>query len=187
MTTGRAMTPTRTETTAAIARLLDVGLDAIDVAARLGVGVSRVERVLDDLAEGRLKLLPVPASPPARTAQPTRATVTPAAPPAPPRPTVLKRRSRAECGTYTGFNRHKRRGEPICDPCRAAMKRQQAIWRARARRRRIRAAGHVEVRRDIGDWAVICTACDRDVSSFDLWPAAIAAAFDHVKLHRAAS
>ena len=36
----------------------------------------------------------------------------------------------AACGTYTGYQRHKRAGEEACEPCRAANAAHQKAWRA---------------------------------------------------------
>lgn len=33
--------------------------------------------------------------------------------------------ARAQCGTYAGYNRHYRLGEPQCEPCREARRRYQ--------------------------------------------------------------
>jgi len=45
-----------------------------------------------------------------------------------PRPPV-----REECGEYRGVSMHKRRGEPVCDPCREAQSAYQQRWYRKAK------------------------------------------------------
>lgn len=106
-----------------ISALTDQGFDSVDIAARLGTTVSRVDQVLDQLEGAHLAALP-PVTPPIRH---------PAGPPAPKLPSIPvpkqevpapasvpkppRRWGTSVCGTSAGFQTHKRHGEEPCEPC----------------------------------------------------------------------
>jgi len=102
-----------------ISALTDQGLDSVDIAARLGTTVSRVDQVLDQLEGVHLAALP-PVIPPIRHSAgpklpkltsipvPKQEAPAPAAAPA------------AGHDTAYGYKQHKKRGEKPCDACRDA-------------------------------------------------------------------
>jgi hypothetical protein len=56
-----------------------------------------------------------------------------------PKPRAVKPRKEAQCGTPSGERRHRRRGEPVCEPCKeahnAVQRKRDAAARARAKSR----------------------------------------------------
>ena len=45
--------------------------------------------------------------------------------------TIQRRKPVAECGTYSGYARHHRNHQPVCDPCKTAYAIYQREYRAR--------------------------------------------------------
>jgi len=102
-----------------ISALTDQGLDSVDIAARLGITVSRVDQVLDQLEGAHLAALP-PVTPPMRH---------PAGPPAPKLASIpvpkqeaapQQKPPAATHGTRSAYQLHYAHGEKPCQACKDA-------------------------------------------------------------------